>query len=378
MACVEAVGGEPCHAAGQLLAVEPPEWQLANASVASAEAHFEDPEPSVTAQPDSLSGMTRLLSSRLTGRAFYASRRRWERAGADYRRPHPHHRDHMALDNLLVTDGRGGKAYDDARLQEALASAVDKALRATLGRCQPRAIFRRERAFAAAPRVWVSDKASSRTTVVESSARDRQGLFAPASHAIHAAGPQLHSAHIATYGERRGRRLHLTSASAAIARPGGEAGCAKRCSRRASPTDQRKKGPPTARPSPLFSYQPRSAPAAAAAEVAAAGGCPSPITGSVRAICRRRWRRRRRRRRWWRRSGPLRRSPFAAQGHTPGARLGEEGAEQLGGAGRAAELGDRPLRARTLDRRIEGNLHVVLVEQVLRPDFNRPHIVRPA
>ena len=60
----------------------------------------------------------------------------------------------------------------------------------------------RERAFAVAPRVLVSDKASSRTTVVEVNARDRQGLLARLAHAIHAAGHQLHSAHIATYGER--------------------------------------------------------------------------------------------------------------------------------------------------------------------------------
>ena len=123
----------------------------------------------------------------------------------------------MALDNLLVTDGRG-KAYDDARLRKRLANAVDKALRAD---AEPPASRNwqtypvRERAFAVAPRVLVSDKASSRTTVVEVNARDRQGLLARLAHAIHAAGHQLHSAHIATYGERAVDVFYLTSAERA-------------------------------------------------------------------------------------------------------------------------------------------------------------------
>jgi [protein-PII] uridylyltransferase len=120
----------------------------------------------------------------------------------------------MALDNLLVTDGRG-KAYDDARLRKRLANAVDKALRADAEPPLPAAgdISVRERAFAVAPRVLVSDKASSRTTVLEVNARDRQGLLARLAHAIHAAGHQLHSAHIATYGERAVDVFYLTSAT---------------------------------------------------------------------------------------------------------------------------------------------------------------------
>ncbi len=119
----------------------------------------------------------------------------------------------MALDNLLVTDGRG-KAYDDARLRKRLATAVDKALRAEREPPLPASetLPVRERAFAVAPRVLVSDKASSRTTVVEVNARDRPGLLARLAHVIHAAGHQLHSAHIATYGERAVDVFYLTSA----------------------------------------------------------------------------------------------------------------------------------------------------------------------
>ena len=59
----------------------------------------------------------------------------------------------------------------------------------------------------------VADKASSRTTVVEVNARDRPGLLARLARAIHAAGHQLHSAHIATYGERAVDVFYLTSAT---------------------------------------------------------------------------------------------------------------------------------------------------------------------
>ena len=196
---------------------EPPEWQLANAlQVASAETHFGDPEPSVTAQPDALSGMTRVtvFAPDRPG-LFYRIAAALSGAGASIVDARIHTtRDGMALDNLLVTDGRG-KAYDDARLRKRLANAVDKALRADAEPELPDAgdISMRERAFAVAPRVLISDKASSRTTVVEVNARDRQGLLARLAHAIHAAGHQLHSAHIATYGERAVDVFYLTSAT---------------------------------------------------------------------------------------------------------------------------------------------------------------------
>jgi [protein-PII] uridylyltransferase len=70
----------------------------------------------------------------------------------------------------------------------------------------------REQAFRVAPRAIVSNKASSRTTVVEVNARDRPGLLARLAHVIHGAGHQLHSAHIATYGERAVDVFYLTAA----------------------------------------------------------------------------------------------------------------------------------------------------------------------
>ena len=196
---------------------EPHEWQLANAlQVAAAEAHFGNAEPSVTAQSDPGSGTTRIsvFAPDRPG-LFYRIAAALSGAGASIVDARIHTtNDGMALDNLLVTDGRG-KAYDDARLRKRLATAVDKALRAEREPPPPEAqkLPVRERAFAVAPRVLVSDKASSRTTVVEVNARDRPGLLARLAYVIHAAGHQLHSAHIATYGERAVDVFYLTSAT---------------------------------------------------------------------------------------------------------------------------------------------------------------------
>ena len=193
---------------------EPLEWQLANAlQVAAAEAHFGDAEPSVVAEPDAISGMTRVsvFAPDRPG-LFYRIAAALSAAGASIVDARIHTtRDGMALDNLLVTDARG-KAYDDARLRKRLSKAVDKALRSDAAPSLPELakLPSRESAFRVAPRALVSDKASTRTTVVEVNARDRSGLLARLAHVIHAAGHQLHSAHIATYGERAVDVFYLT------------------------------------------------------------------------------------------------------------------------------------------------------------------------
>ncbi|MFL6770201.1 MAG: [protein-PII] uridylyltransferase [Sphingomicrobium sp.] len=195
---------------------EPAELQLANAlQVAGAEAHFGEAVPSIAAEPDASSGMTRVsvFAPDRPG-LFYRIAAALSGAGASIVDARIHTtRDGMALDNLLVTDARG-KAYADGRLRKRLANAVDKALRAKDEPPSPAAarLPVREEAFRVAPRVLVADKASSRTTVVEVNARDRPGLLARLAHVIHAAGHQLHSAHIATYGERAVDVFYLTRA----------------------------------------------------------------------------------------------------------------------------------------------------------------------
>ena len=74
----------------------------------------------------------------------------------------------------------------------------------------PPPLPRRRAAFNVAPAVIVAEQASTRTTVVEVNARDREGLLARLALAIHGEGLQVRSAHIATYGERAVDVFYLT------------------------------------------------------------------------------------------------------------------------------------------------------------------------
>jgi [protein-PII] uridylyltransferase len=122
-------------------------------------------------------------------------------------------RDGMALDNLLVLDGRG-KPYSDRRLRARLVGSVEQALTSD----QPPALptpkphVQRASAFRFAPSVSIADRASTRTTVVEVNALDRPALLASLTAAIAAQGHRIHSAHIATYGERAVDVFYVTSA----------------------------------------------------------------------------------------------------------------------------------------------------------------------
>jgi [protein-PII] uridylyltransferase len=116
----------------------------------------------------------------------------------------------MALDNLLVQDGQG-RAYADRRLKSRLTRAVEAALSSNDLPTLPRTPSQgRSAAFRVAPSVAVAERASSRTTVVEVNARDRPALLARLAGAIHDCGLIVHSAHIATYGERAVDVFYLT------------------------------------------------------------------------------------------------------------------------------------------------------------------------
>ena len=58
-----------------------------------------------------------------------------------------------------------------------------------------------------------------RTTVVEVNALDRIALLAALARAIHECGHQIHSAHIATYGERAVDVFYLTRADGKKLKP---------------------------------------------------------------------------------------------------------------------------------------------------------------
>ena len=195
---------------------EPPDVQLANArQVAAAEAHIGEARPSVIAEDEPERGATRIsvFTPDREG-LFFRICAALAAAGASIIDARVHTtRDGMALDNLLVQDGRG-RPYSDKRLRNRLVRSVESAL----GSEKVPEIFAgmrasdRVEAFHVAPSVAIAKQASSRTSVVEVNALDRPGLLARLARAIHASGLEVHSAHIATYGERAVDVFYLSNA----------------------------------------------------------------------------------------------------------------------------------------------------------------------
>ena len=192
---------------------EPPEWQVANArQVAAAEAHIGDAVPSVVAEDDPESGATRIsvFTPDREG-LFYRICAGLAAANASIVDARIHTtRDGMALDNLLVQDSQG-RAYADRKLKGRLVRSVEAALTSDQPPPLPRApAQRRAAAFPVAPLVAIAERASTRTTVVEVNARDRPALLAGLARALHDCGHVIHSAHIATFGERAVDVFYLT------------------------------------------------------------------------------------------------------------------------------------------------------------------------
>jgi [protein-PII] uridylyltransferase len=113
--------------------------------------------------------------------------------------------DGMALDNFLVQD-LSDRPFDDRhqlkRLEEGVVAAVAGQEPAT-ARLEAKAppIVRSE-AFRVRPAVFIDDRASNRYTVIEVNARDRAALLSGLAEALYQSKTSIHSAHIATYGER--------------------------------------------------------------------------------------------------------------------------------------------------------------------------------
>ena len=124
--------------------------------------------------------------------------------------------DGMALDNFLVQDVSHGPFADPHQLKR-LKAEVLKALQGhepSADRLATRALpLRRAEAFRIQPAAFVDNKASNRYTVVEVNARDRAALLFELARAIYVSRATVHSAHIATYGERAVDVFYLTDAS---------------------------------------------------------------------------------------------------------------------------------------------------------------------
>jgi [protein-PII] uridylyltransferase len=122
-------------------------------------------------------------------------------------------RDGMALDNFLVQDP-WGRPFGEAPQLARIRAAIEDAL-ANRGRLADRLAAKplprpRAAAFTIQPRVLVDNRASNRFTVVEVNARDRPALLSQLAHALFQSKVTIHSAHVATYGERAVDTFYLT------------------------------------------------------------------------------------------------------------------------------------------------------------------------
>jgi [protein-PII] uridylyltransferase len=122
-------------------------------------------------------------------------------------------RDGLALDNFLVQDPLGRPFREPAqlaRLARAIRSAMaDRHKLNSALSAKPLARTRAE-AFRIEPSAIIDNKASNRFTVVEVNAQDRPALLNQLAFALFQSKVTLHSAHIATYGERAVDTFYIT------------------------------------------------------------------------------------------------------------------------------------------------------------------------
>jgi [protein-PII] uridylyltransferase len=121
--------------------------------------------------------------------------------------------DGMAVDNFLVQDAKGGPFADRhqlKRLEEGVLRAID-GQEPAMERLEAKALpLLRAEAFTIQPAVFIDNEASSRYTVVEVNARDRAALLSGLARTLFESKLAIHSAHIATYGERAVDVFYLT------------------------------------------------------------------------------------------------------------------------------------------------------------------------
>ncbi|TPG40453.1 [protein-PII] uridylyltransferase [Sphingomonas koreensis] len=122
-------------------------------------------------------------------------------------------RDGMALDNFLVQDPFG-RPFDQGEQLDRLKQAIEDAF-ANRGKLAERLKAKplprtRAEAFEIEPNVLIDNLASNRFTVVEVNARDGPALLNRLARALFDSRATIHSAHVATYGERAVDTFYLT------------------------------------------------------------------------------------------------------------------------------------------------------------------------
>ena len=119
----------------------------------------------------------------------------------------------MAIDNFLVQDPLGGAFHSPeqlARIKAAIEDSLSNRHR-MITKLEARPLPRtRAEAFRIEPNVLIDNKASNRFTVIEVNARDRPALLFSLANALFQSKVTVHSAHVATYGERAVDTFYVT------------------------------------------------------------------------------------------------------------------------------------------------------------------------
>ncbi len=198
---------------------EPAEAIAINAAMITA-ADIEACALSISAVPDEASGTT--LVSVYAGDhpgLFYRIAGAISLAGANILDARIHTtRDGQAVDNFVVADPLGRPFAESgqlARLKRMIEDVLTGRIRLA-DRLAARPLARRRaEVFAVAPNVLIDNKASNRYTVVEVAAADRPALLYSLTHGLFQSKVTIHSAHIATYGERATDTFYLTDLTGA-------------------------------------------------------------------------------------------------------------------------------------------------------------------
>ena len=195
---------------------EPLAWQVSNAlQVAAAESRIGDARPSVVAEDDRDNGATRISVFTPDREGLFYRICAGPRLGRSqhHRCAHPHHPRRHGARQSAGPRRPLPNPMPDKRLRGRLAKAVEAALLSDDPPSLPAPVERpKSAAFKVPPSVVIADRASTQTTVVEVNAQDRAALLAGLAGAIHRCGHRIHSAHIATYGERAVDVFYLTRA----------------------------------------------------------------------------------------------------------------------------------------------------------------------
>ncbi len=127
-------------------------------------------------------------------------------------------RDGQAIDNFVIADPLGrpfSETSQLARLKRVIEDVLSGKIRLA-DRLAARPLARRRaEVFKIEPNVLIDNRASNRYTVLEVNAADRPALLYSLTHALFQSRMTIHSAHIATYGERATDTFYITDLTGA-------------------------------------------------------------------------------------------------------------------------------------------------------------------